>query len=453
MINVTIWVISTYINTKKGHPACNRISLKHSTSPERHKSNVMISKVTNSNKKVTPFGGLFFVINDLKKKGLAKIIDSHLGKRVKQAKYSYSDIILNWTYCNLCGAERLEDIEKLRDSLDIKLPSHDALGTVMKSFATKTILFKGGKKAKRPHEFSIHKPLNSLMLDMALNLKLLKKNKPYILDYDNTIIEAKKHDVTKTFKWNYGYQPGVSFIGKVPVYIEGRNGNSNAETFMYETLKRGFELLDNKGIKVNKFRSDAAAFQFNVIELMEDRNINFYIRLVRNKNFKEKVQKQVKSWSNITLKNVPIKIGEGVYTSTRFKKSYRMVVTKYTNRKGQIDYRAIITNDFNMSVTEVLSFYNQRGAIERNFDDLKNNFNWHHLPFSFLNENTVFMIISAITSIIYQYLIRKFSKKVDFVKTKHRLKNFIFHFIVCSATLNNGQLQLFTDRDYGPLVE
>lgn len=413
----------------------------------------MITKITNSTAKVNPFGGIFFVINELKNKGIAKLIDSHLGKRVKQAKYSYSDIILNWAYCNLCGAQRLEDIEKLRDSLDMKLPSHDALGTVMKSFATKTILIKGGKKAKQHHEFNIHKPLNSLMLDMALNLKLLKKNKPYILDYDNTIIEAKKYDVTKTFKWSYGYQPGVSFIGKVPVYIEGRNGNSNAETFMYETLKRGFDLLDERNIKINKFRSDAAAFQYNVIELMEERNVKFYIRLVRNHGFKEKVQKEVKEWNKITLKNVPIEIGEGAYTSTRFKKNYRMVVTKYTNRKGGIDYRAIITNDFDMSAEQVLSFYNQRGAIERNFDDLKNNFNWHHLPFSFLNENTVFMLISAIISIIYQYLIGKFSKKVDFVKAKERLRGFIYHFITCSAILEDGQIQMFTERNYRPLVE
>lgn len=413
----------------------------------------MITKITNSTTKVNPFGGIFFVINELKNKGIAKLIDSHLGKRVKQAKYSYSDIILNWAYCNLCGAERLEDIEKLRDSLDMKLPSHDALGTVMKSFATKTILLKGGKKAKKGHEFNIHKPLNSLMLDMALNLKLLKKNKPYILDYDNTIIETKKYDVAKTFKWNYGYQPGVSFIGQVPVYIEGRNGNSNAETFMYETLKRGFDLLDARGIKVNKFRSDAAAFQYNVIDLMEQRNIKFYIRLVRNHKFKEKVQREVKEWNKITLKNTPIEIGEGAYTSERFKKKYRMVVTKYTNRKGVTDYRAIITNDFTMSATEVLEFYNMRGAIERNFDDLKNNFNWHHLPFSFLNENTVFMIISAIVSVLYQYLIGKFSGKVDFVSCKYRLRRFIYHFITCSAILEDGEIQLFTQRNYAPLIK
>ncbi len=106
-----------------------------------------------------------------------------------------------------------------------------------------------------------------------------------------------------------------------------------------------------------------------------------------------------------------------------------------------------------MTNKEVFSFYNQRGAIERNFDDLKNNFNWSRLPFSFLNENSVFLIISAIAYIIYQYIIRKFAKKVEFVKRTFRLKNFIFHFMtVGSEWENNTKLILYTEKNYQILM-
>ncbi len=37
-------------------------------------------------------------------------------------------------------------------------------------------------------------------------------------------------------------------------------------------------------------------------------------------------------------------------------------------------------------------FYNQRGTSERTFDMQNNDFGWEHLPFSFMKENTVFMI-------------------------------------------------------------
>ena len=410
----------------------------------------MITKITNSAKKINPFGGIFFVINDLKNKGLAKLIDSHLGKRVKQAKYSYSDIILNWAYCNLCGAERLEDIEKLRDSLDMKLPSHDALGTVMKSFATDTDYIEGFASN---HQFNIHKPLNKLMVNTALSLGLLTTKKKYTLDYDNTIIEHQKYDKKTTYRMVKGYQPGVSFIDKIPVYIEGRNGNSNASYKITETVERSLDILKESGIKVGRFRSDSAACHVKLMRFLEQRNIQFFIRYRKSQDLMGILKYAPLKWRDMMIGNRKYQVVSLDSSELEHPDySYRLVVTRY-KIKGEYCYRGIITNNLQMSDENVIYFYNKRGAIERNFDDLKNNFNWHRLPFSFLNENTVFMIISAIVSIIYQYLIGKFSKKVDFLKSKHRLKNFIFHFIVCSAILEKGQLQMFTDRDYSPLVE
>ncbi len=403
----------------------------------------MITKVTNSTKKVNPFGGIFFVINDLKNKGLSKLIDSQLGKRVKQARYSYSDIILNWAYCNLCGAERLEDIEKLRDSLDMKLPSHDSLGHVFKSFSRKLIHI-------NDHEFSIHKPLNKLMVRTALNLGLLNTQKSYTLDYDNTIIEHQKYDKKMTYKMIKGYQPGVSFIDKIPVYIEGRNGNSNAAFQITETVERSLELLEESGIKIKRFRSDSAAYARPMLKMLDKKGIDFFIRPRKSHKIMDSLA-DATGWSTIELYRKTYQAKSIDYTPIGGSK-YRMVIYR-TEAKDEWKYLSVITNNWTMSEYEIIRFYNQRGEIERNFDDLKNNFNWGHLPFSFLNENTVFMIISAIVSIIYQYLIREFSKKVDFVKRTHRLKNFIYHFIVCSAIMEGEQLQLFTNRDYSGLIE
>lgn len=409
----------------------------------------MITKVIKKNEKVCPFGGIYFVMNEIKKKGLSKLIDSSLGERVKQARYSYSDIMLNWIFANMCGAERLEDIEKIREHFEFKLPSHDVIGRTFKSLSTKTKILKSQTKHSQvKHQFNIHLPLNRLMLDMGLKLNMLKSNKPYTLDYDNTIIENLKHDCTKTYRFNYGYQPGVAFIDKIPVYIEGRNGNSNAITLMRDTLKRCLDLLEEKNIKIDRFRSDSAACQHEIIELMEEKKIKFYIRLVRNKNFNEKVEANIDSWEKIN--DSEKEVGGGIYTSRNLK--YRMVVIREI-KNNKYEYRAILTNDFEMSNKQVIYFYNQRGAIEKNFDTLKNDFNWRRLPFSFLNENTVFMIVGAIASIIYQYIIINFSKKIDFVKRKFRLKNFIYHFVICSVIFEGGVLQMFTDRNYKPLLE
>ena len=405
-----------------------------------------------SDKKVNPFGGINFVIDALKKNEIDKIIDSHFGKRVKQAKYSYSDIVLNWVYANLCGAERLEDVMLLKEHLssipDYKCPSSDRLSQIIRKMAKPLKEY----QEKETHYFAINESLNGLMLKIIKKLKAIQGS---TLDYDNVIIENNKYDASWTYKKIKGYQPGVSFIGKTPVYIEGRGGNSNASYKLDNTLRRTLKLLRSNGIKIKRFRSDAAAYQRTVVELLDQKNIMFYIRSKKSANLTDTILYNIHEWNVIHIGNQRLEVGEvefNPFYNTQSKKTYRYVITRVLINERYV-YRAIITNDKSMSKEEVVRFYNQRGAIERNFDDLKNNFNWRRIPFSILNENTCFLIISAIVSIIYNYLIKTFSKKVGFIKKTFRLKNFIYHFITVSSTWDGGALKLFSSNNYEVLLE
>ena len=93
----------------------------------------------------------------------------------------------------------------------------------------------------------------------------------------------------------------------------------------------------------------------------------------------------------------------------------------------------IMTNDFEDSMDNVVIFYNQRGAIEREFEVLKYDFGWNKLPFSKLNQNNVYLLITAICKNIYHYLIKYFSSKISNLKPTFRLKKFIFRFITIPA--------------------
>ena len=90
--------------------------------------------------------------------------------------------------------------------------------------------------------------------------------------------------------------------------------------------------------------------------------------------------------------------------------------------------RCIITNDWKSSDKAIVTFYNKRGESEKNFDVQNNDFGWAHLPFSFLESNTVFILITAM------------------------LKNFMLHFICVSAkwikTGRSHVLNLYTTKDY-----
>ena len=94
-------------------------------------------------------------------------------------------------------------------------------------------------------------------------------------------------------------------------------------------------------------------------------------------------------------------------------KQYRLVVKRSPNKDGQLnlvtqdanEYRAILTNNLELSAIEVAHFYNHRGNMEKQFDILKNDFGWDNMPFSKLNQNAVFLYITAICRNLYYNII------------------------------------------------
>ena len=66
---------------------------------------------------------------------------------------------------------------------------------------------------------------------------------------------------------------------------------------------------------------------------------------------------------------------------------------------------------------------------------LNNDFGWAHLPFFFMAENMVFMMVTAMLKNFYLYLVRHISEKVKPLKKTCRLKAFI---LILSACQQNG---------------
>ena len=75
--------------------------------------------------------------------------------------------------------------------------------------------------------------------------------------------------------------------------------------------------------------------------------------------------------------------------------------------EGDYTYRCILTNDYESSEKEIVEFYNKRGGKERYFDEMNNGFGWNRLPKSFLKEDTVFILITALIRNFYKTLIAR----------------------------------------------
>ena len=80
------------------------------------------------------------------------------------------------------------------------------------------------------------------------------------------------------------------------------------------------------------------------------------------------------------------------YATFGWDKTYRYVISREKKPDGQGDlftrddftYKAIMTNNREMTDLEVILFYNARGKSERFFDEMNNDFLWKkHLSLSF----------------------------------------------------------------------
>lgn len=401
-------------------------------------------------KPISAFGGINFVFEHLEKNNIDKLFDQTLPVLKNQSKYRWSDIIYSVLSIYMCGGDCIEDLQThlkyhFINNPFINMPSPDTVlrrlsGLLQENQQCRT------KRGKIDHTYNTNQLLE------RLNILLLKKfgvfdAKELTIDYDNTIIFNEKSDSKMTYKRNPGYQPGVCTINEQQVlYIENRNGNSDAKSFQSDTLNRVFKLLKKNNIKkIDHFRADAASYQYDVIELLDKNVKNFYIGC--KNSYVDKYFTQISEWKPFTSScDVPMEIGEIIIIpfqqqaqdAKKEAKEYRMVVKRKRKEDKQLDlftadafeYHAILTNNKTLSAEEVGHFYNHRGNMEKQFDILKNDFGWKHMPFSKLKQNTVFLYISAICRNIYHNIIKYFSKIIKSIEPTFRVKKFLFRFII-----------------------
>lgn len=404
-------------------------------------------------KSISAFGGLNFVIEEFDKKGIGKILNENLPKLGAQSQYNWRDLLYSYWSVFFCGGDCAEDLSgnfkpNLSQSPKLKIPSPDRVLNRLKELAEPTKQF-STIRGDRLHDFAINDRLTELNLKILNHLSNLSRTK-VDLDYDNTICYTAKKDAQYTYQKNLGYIPGVALVGSDVVYIENRNGRSNASVLQYETLERMFIHLDSQNIKTNRFRADSASYEFMTIKTIEKYTDKFYVK-ARMSSSMDKAISSVKEWEIVGKKEDGIFRGDASFTP--FKRAardhkmedklctYRFIVTKEKRKDGQINtftneaclYSIIATNDWQSTPDEIVLYYNRRGAIEREFEVLKYDFGWQKLPFSTLEQNQVYLQIMAICRNLYHYIINSFSKKIKGLNPKYRIKKFIFRFIAIPA--------------------
>ena len=422
-----------------------------------------IQKYVNS---VSPFSGISFVNESFNKVGLSQLIDSELGKRVKYTGYSYSEIIRNLTNVFLSGGDVIEDVSThlgvhLKEIPNNNVPSPDTIQRGLKELSTENTVYES--KSGINYNFNINKKLNLLNIKALILTNQLKPKTSYDFDYDNQITANKKYDAKRTYKHSKGYFPGVATIGNSIVYIENRDGNANVKFKQAETLQNAYGVLKSQGISINRSRMDAGSYSKEIIDVVAKNSKLFYIRANKSDAVFEQIQ-QIRDWKEIELNYKNYQVASIKFKQFNQDKKYRLVIMRNKTSNNQIDaftqdtfkYRSILTNDWENTEKHVIEYYNNRGASEKIFDVMNNDFGWKRMPFSFLNENNTFMIITAMMKNFYNYFVDLVSNTFENMNPTMRLKRFVFRFISVAGTwVYQGRrwvLKLYTKKPYEQLI-
>jgi len=424
-----------------------------------------MAKIQKISKNITPFAGVFYVNEQFNRSGLGKLIDKQLGKRASTKDYSYSNLIGNFFNLFLCGGECAEDIQQhFRPTLEQipnnKVASADTFLRVFNELATDNTTIISLKNNE--YLFNINERVNDLNIKSLLLTKQLKEGEFYDFDYDNQIIEHEKYDAKKTYKMNTGYFPGVATIGDKIVYIENRDGNANVKTAQAETLTHGYKLLNDNKIYINRSRMDAGSYSKDIVEVVAKYSQLFYIRANKCETLSEQIR-QITDWQTVEINHINYQVTSIPFKSFLPEKNYRLIVMCEKSKDPQLDifegekfhYRCILTNDHKSTEKEVIEYYNQRGSSEKTFDIQNNDFGWNHLPTSYMNSNTVYLILTAMCKNFYNYIVKKVSAVFTDILPTSRIKRFIFRFIAAAGRyVYQGRqwiLQLYTNRPYEKL--
>lgn len=423
-----------------------------------------MAKVSIKSEVLTPFGGIYFTNKAFNALSLGKVINEALGTRSSTYNgYQWDEIVAALLDVYLCGGDCVEDVNRkechLRETPDIRIPTSHTIGRAIKELACENIEYKS--QTGNVYRFNINSALNGLLMKLNMAMGLFRRGQTVNLDFDHVALETNKYDAKYSYKHFNAYFPGVVSANGIIMYVENRDGNTPVKFHQADTLSRAFKLLRSHGLHVGIFRADCGSYSEDIIRTVDGNCQVFYIRASNSASMYSNIQ-GVKEWKRVEIGAQETEVASFMCTHFMEDSHYRIVVqrTKVEDRMPSLFgeeyvYRCIITNDWDSDEKSIIETYNKRGARECDFARLNNDFGWKHLPCSFMNENTAFMILTAFCMNFFSYFIRVVSSVFTALTPTSRVKKFVFHFTaVCAKWIKSARqwwLNLYTGMPYDKL--
>jgi len=349
---------------------------------------------------ITPYSGLGIYGELYKGVGLDKIIGKYFPKPGSGRGFEANTYIYPLVLMLLGGGKFIADIEKIEADESLKkickieeVPSPDAYEDWIKRDAQKRE--------------------NIRQANNVLSLRVLRRAKQegFTLDIDASGIEAEKHHALYTYLGYKGYMPMLGFIPELDWCIgyEFREGNIPPATNNYEFTKAQVELVKESGKKILRFRSDSAAYQYELINYLEKKGIKYTITIVKDNSVKDAIEQIPESdWKELRDKKGRLtgrKYAEFIHSMEKTDKAFRAIVLRWMNPKYDLFgeepeycYHGIATNYLEEEKTaqQVVWWHNGRGNSENYNKEVKIGFNMEYMPSGDFDGNAVWFGIGIL---------------------------------------------------------
>jgi hypothetical protein len=322
-------------------------------------------KVDFQGARVTSDGGLILVRELDAHLGLSQLIAQHLtDPRGTNTRLPLADLLRQSVYSRLAGYEDVNDAERLSQDPTFRLIGSEktwdrgaALTSRLQSFETELLA--------EPENLAGLRTINRELIAKA---EAIDSPQRVVLDIDSTEIPVYGNQEQSAYNGHFEstcYHPLLLFNREGDcLAAKLRPGNVHSADDWEELLLPEMERQQKRGKEV-VVRADAAFAKPEIYEALEERGVNFAIRIPANENLERDIAELLPRPVGRPSIRPLVEYKSFLYQAASWKKA-RRVVAKVEHHQGELFPRVgfIVTN-LSLPSRAVVQFYNKRGTAEQ----------------------------------------------------------------------------------------
>ncbi len=335
-----------------------------------------------TNKEITPWGGMIFLKQMLKKIGFRELIQQNpdLPQPGSNRGYITSTIIEGFITSIWCGANRFLHTEVTRHDL-----------TLGKIFDWKNT---PGQDTYKRFFSKFNQAINQKVSDCFYSWIFDNfKFDNFTLDIDSSVMtrygqqEGAKNGYNPNKKGRASHHPLIAFIADVKLVANMwlRSGDTSSANNFLSFLEDTLSKLKHKTVSL--IRLDSGFFQSDILDYLEEKLMNYIVAV----KFTHPIQRLIHASNNWIVLDTGIEICEQMYQSDSWNKSRRIVIVRqrikdrpqaagkqlglFLEEEIHKNYRysAYVTN-MKLAPAEIWRLYRGRGDAENRIKELKYDF-------------------------------------------------------------------------------